>query len=114
MSARVPLIRARIQDFYRASVEFDGTSYTLRDDSGLVLTNALIMGFVTTIEESVNRDGLPLYHLLIDDSSGSIWVYTADEVLIHDIQIWDQVEVIGTIEFQPEEDGKRVVLLVRP
>jgi RPA family protein len=111
---RSPYLRIQIKDLYNATINFDGTGYTLIDSSGLTFEYIIVCGTVTEKKEISNNDGRFIYQLLLDDQTGAIWVNTTDKETTSHINLWDNAEVIGSLEFLPDKTSTSIELNIRP
>jgi RPA family protein len=109
-----PLFRISIKDLYESELVEEGNIYSLKSNEGVFYNLVLIQGYLTETSEIKGREDQIINKLFVNDFSAGIWVHTSDSSLLQDISQWDFIEVIGTVEFLPNEEGNSLELFIRP
>ncbi|MHA1989950.1 MAG: hypothetical protein ACW981_00305 [Candidatus Hodarchaeales archaeon] len=109
-----PLFRISIKDLYESELVEEGNIYSLKNNEGVFYNLVLIQGYLIETSEIKGREDQTINKLFVNDFSAGIWVHTSDPSLLQDISPWDFIEVIGTVEFLPNEEGNSLELFIRP
>jgi RPA family protein len=108
------LFRISIKDLYESELIEEGNIYSLKNNEGIFYNLVLIQGYLIETSEIKGREDQTINKLFVNDFSAGIWVHTSDSNLLQDISQWDFIEVIGTVEFLPNEEGNSLELFIRP
>ncbi|OLS22850.1 MAG: hypothetical protein HeimC3_27930 [Candidatus Heimdallarchaeota archaeon LC_3] len=108
------LLRININDLYQSDLIEEGNVYSLKNNKGLLYELILIQGYIIELSEISGRENQIIFKFFVNDYSAGVWIHTSDEHLIQDMKSWDFIEVMGSVEFLPNNDDNTMELFIRP